>query len=380
VSAHNGEEHIREVEEATRYLLTMVIPAFASKLNMMKRCNTDFNLKEAMHNDGINMRYLGVVRRFVTSEAISHLLLVEMVARVQKHQLRHLMRQLMKDLKLPLEHKYRTLVVQHFNLTFENSNESLDYWDTSIKPLLFRYFSAALQEHERNVPLKRMLTDDDMTMLFRRLVKMTHIRFARRAEKEFSHNGKAFQSTQPFDVTYIEELCVSVRHMNIVALAQGYVLKSKARDKHGGLDKDRLCRMAIEKFQEALSDHPGDKRVLRELADSADIIGDSVLANDYYRRAIAADPKDANTLFKYAVFLENKKDYAGAEEFYLLALEHNPRHDHCLQRYGYFLDHQGNNDRAEEFYVCAAECRQNAKQLMHKASDLPIVDRPGMFY
>jgi len=382
VSQHNGDEHIREVEEATRYLLKTTIPAFAHRLNTIK-LNADFNLKEAMHNEGINMRYLGVVRQCVTSEAISHLLLVEMIARVQKHHLRHQMRSLMRELKLPLEHKYRALVVQHFNLVFENSNESLEYWQSTIKSQLFQYYTMALSstENHSGTQLKRMLTDDDMTLLFRRLIKMTHIRFTPKAEEEFSTNGKAFNTTQPFDVTYLEELCVSVRHMNIVALAQGYVLKSKARERNGGLDKSRLCRMAIEKFKEALSDNPGDKRVLRELADSADIIGDTTLANEYYRRAISADHKDANTLFKYAVFLEESmKDKKGAEEFYLRALEHNPRHDHCLQRYGDFLESLGNFDGAEEFYIRAAECRQNTKQQLSKRSEFPIVDRPGMFY
>jgi hypothetical protein len=71
-----------------------------------------FRLIEAMHSNGINVRYLGVVFTFLiqkkTGGMTAHsnclaLLLVEMILRVLKHDLLRRLRQCMQELKEPLD-------------------------------------------------------------------------------------------------------------------------------------------------------------------------------------------------------------------------------------------------------------------------------------
>eukprot|EP01095_Lingulamoeba_sp_RSL-Kostka_P009027 TRINITY_DN3078_c0_g2_i1.p1 TRINITY_DN3078_c0_g2~~TRINITY_DN3078_c0_g2_i1.p1 ORF type:complete len:341 (+),score=110.04 TRINITY_DN3078_c0_g2_i1:174-1196(+) len=336
-----------------------------------------FKIKESMHESGINLRYLGRLRHWIESEFIKQIIFVEMIARVIKHVLRQKLRKKMKQLKLPLEHECRELIINDCNLIFGNSDISSNYWNTTIKQNLIIYFPNALDnsEIEDQSCLKKLLHEDDFCLLFSKSCDLCNLHFAIKAYEHFSSNPNAYKYTNPLDVTDLEEIDVCVRHLNIVALAQGYVLKNRARRMKGEKNSNRLCQIAIEKFKQALSDKPRDKHALRELADANNIIAKQEndpeikkkfikQANIYYKRAVDVDPEDVNTLFKYAVFLEDSlKQINMAEEYFLLALEADSHNHHCMQRYADFLDGQGLNDDAEAFYICASEIRHaNSKQ------------------
>lgn len=360
VEKHSPQEHIDEVEEATRHLIDKVIPAFArtlpTKCGSMRQLRKE--LRVVLHEAGINLRYLGIVRRHVSSPSVKQLILVEMIARVIKHEIRYRMRKQMKEFKLPLEHACREMLTAYMNLVFGTSEESTEHFDLVLKPKLCANFVDPLSQEELEKPLKSMLTLEHLCDLFQQVSKMVNLEWTPSSTIEFSNHPDVYTLSKPFDTTDFLETGVSVRHLNIVALAQGYVLKSKARELGKGIHSGRLCKIALEKFQEALAHNPGDKRALRELADVYHLVGDMINANSYYKRAIDADPSDANTLFKYAVFLEESMDKLNeAEEYYLRTLEADVRHDHCMQRYGHFLEAQGHPDDAENFFIRASQIR-----------------------
>ena len=324
---------------------------------MSDRDVAELNLKEALHEAGINLRYLGNLRHEVKREDIKQMILVEMIARIIKHELRSKMKQQMRELKLPLEHSCREMVIAHLNLVFGKSPESEYHFNHSVKEHLLRNFEEALSDTEKEGSLKLLLSGKDQCMLFRIVQQMTSLVFTSSAQNEFSYKENAFEFENPFHVTDLEEIGVRVRHLNIVALAQGYVLKNQARKL--GKNSERLCKLALEKFKQALSDNPGDIRALRELADASNLLGDKEAADMYYKRATTIS-NDPNTLFKYAVFLEENKKIEEAEEYYLRTLEKDAKHDHCLQRYGYFLENQGNHDSAEKFFIRASQIRSRS--------------------
>mmetsp|Transcript_17352 Transcript_17352/g.25821 ORF Transcript_17352/g.25821 Transcript_17352/m.25821 type:complete len:279 (+) Transcript_17352:889-1725(+) len=263
------------------------------------------------------------------------------------------------------------MVTAYMNRVFGSSDESTLYWNNQLKSDLRRNFPKALSEDEKShsFDFKKILEGNDICKLFSAVIQMTALRLRSKCVQEFSADPKNFQYSQPFDETDVEEIGVVVRHMNIMALAQGYVLKSKGRDKSSQENGTRLCQLAMEKFEEALFANPGDKKALRELADTAAILKQNDRANKYYQMCIEADPLDANTLFKYAVFLETEvKRPDDAEEYFLQALERDPLHDHCLQRYADFLETQGHYDDAELFFMRAAECRLVRSQASHVAA------------
>eukprot|EP01103_Thecamoeba_quadrilineata_P014362 TRINITY_DN4268_c0_g1_i1.p1 TRINITY_DN4268_c0_g1~~TRINITY_DN4268_c0_g1_i1.p1 ORF type:complete len:1004 (+),score=207.99 TRINITY_DN4268_c0_g1_i1:8-3019(+) len=374
----------QEIEEATDYLLLNTIPTFARELNAMSGLEArELNLVNALHRRGINLRYMGLLRQQVTSIEMRFNLFIEMVARVVKQTLRERIRETMRSLQQPLEQPCRRVIIQTLNLVFGTSEESDKYWSEAIRTNLQKAYSSGLSQEEEQSgrALKRNLLANHHCLLFRRLLVLSHLKFYHTSLVEFSNNSHSFQCNHPFDETDLEEIEVGIRYSNIMALAQGYVLKHKGiyrddppqgtitqQQQHNDENSKRLLRLAINRFEEALRCSPGDKRTLREIADAAHHLGDIETAVTYFRKAIEADPKDSNTFFKFAVFMEETERFLEAEDLYLKTLEINPTHDHCLQRYGYFLELQGITDLAEELYIRASECRK------HKGSKIAMND------
>ena len=83
IALHNYQPDNREVLEATRYLIDVVIPKFAEELTVMmieereKGRLESFRLTEAIHSYGINVRYIGVLRKHITELDCRTYLLVE---------------------------------------------------------------------------------------------------------------------------------------------------------------------------------------------------------------------------------------------------------------------------------------------------------------
>jgi len=66
------------------------------------------------------------------------LLFVEMLARCVKNELRLLLRETMRAIKVPLEQPYTRLVIDHCNRMFGRSADSTLYWKTVLKQVAMR--------------------------------------------------------------------------------------------------------------------------------------------------------------------------------------------------------------------------------------------------
>lgn len=143
----------REIDEATEYLrgplISMFVPILADLVEPHMDDVGSFRLTEAVHRQGINMRHLGRLFVAITEEAVPELVkretcralvMVEMLARCIKQDLRTRLRNRMKQKKLPLEEPYRKLVLDYLNLVFGNSALSDEYWDTKIIVSVQRHF------------------------------------------------------------------------------------------------------------------------------------------------------------------------------------------------------------------------------------------------
>ncbi len=160
IQAHNAVSLNRELARATAVLQTELIPQFApefssallaevrrmffflnynylcvcvfvlffnSRIKKVSahgwRAMQTFRVSEALHRRGINIRYLGLLRRHTIALDVRTFLLIEIFARVIKNLLRLLLREKMKSLRLPLEEPYRKLVVDYLNLLFGESEK-----------------------------------------------------------------------------------------------------------------------------------------------------------------------------------------------------------------------------------------------------------------
>ena len=134
-----------KVVEATRRLLSTIIPDFASRLNRhMETPVGHMELSKAMHMHGINMRYLGYVRMLVKSPHIRSFLLMDMLSRVIKNDVRDLLRRIMKK----TEAEQRKYIVDYFNIIFGEHEKSAPYWALTIKTRLQAKFLNALTPEE----------------------------------------------------------------------------------------------------------------------------------------------------------------------------------------------------------------------------------------
>lgn len=356
VANHDAKEQIQEIKEATLALYTKNIPNFAQELNGMESESqlTQNSIKESMHKRGINLCFLGMIRQNLTNQKFKNLFLVEMIARVARHQINERLRAKMQELKIDLQQPYKVVVIHYMNSLFGSSEESTNIWK-EIKSDINRNYPSGLTEEENGVDydLKRFLAQNSLLcVLFKKLTKYSGLKFTQYAEEEFSTNPESFDSTEPFDDTDLEELGERIKHMNIVAAAMGYYLSQKALVKSGEISY-RLFQQAIEKFEEALSSNPGDKTTLRELANVQAILGEKELAKQYFKEAISADELDPITWLKYAEFLEESNELEPAEQAYLKSLECDPDYHVALVKYGDFLERIGNRDEAEKFYELA---------------------------
>jgi len=357
VANHNPQEHIREIQEATKYLYTKVIPQVVADLNSVQSEEelTQLSIKATLHKKGVNLSMMGLLRQYVTNIGVKKKLLREMIARVAKHEMNERLRAKMKELKLALQEPYKDVVIDYLNTLFGTSERSKTYWNQHLKRLILTNFPVGLSIEESDVEydLKgNYVATNSLCLLFRCIKKLTGLKFTSISLKEFQKNPQSFAFKTPFDDTDLDELGEKVKHINIMAASMGYYLTDKALVKTGANAKRLFC-LAVERFQEALESNPEDKTTLRELAKVQAVLQDTNSAKRYYKEAIDADPSDAVTHFRYAVFLEEIGEVDQAEEHFLKSLECDPNNHHTLFQYADFLFRRGKVEESEKFYELA---------------------------
>ena len=137
--------HDAEVVDATRTLLATVVPDFASRLNRhLDNPVGHRELSAVMHTHGINMRYLGCVRMLVDSPHIRSFLLMDMLSRVIKNDVRALLRSMVSL----SETDQRKRIVDYFNLIFGECENAAFFWSSNIKTRVQAKFVNALTREE----------------------------------------------------------------------------------------------------------------------------------------------------------------------------------------------------------------------------------------
>eukprot|EP01118_Nematostelium_gracile_P006177 TRINITY_DN1987_c0_g1_i1.p1 TRINITY_DN1987_c0_g1~~TRINITY_DN1987_c0_g1_i1.p1 ORF type:complete len:887 (+),score=181.40 TRINITY_DN1987_c0_g1_i1:68-2728(+) len=382
-NSHTTEN--QEVIQATNHLLKVLLPKFVrgELMSQMEEARQqgileDFRLTEAIHRNGINCRYLGLVRKHTKDIEFKSIILVEIIARVFKNNLKQKLRNKMKILRKPVEEPYRRLVVNYLNLIFGNTVESDQYWNFNLKVDCQKSFLLSLKPKEadsNHIFKPRVFGEIDtnfMQTLLMRIQKLTGIGFSNRI-----NNPAIFNLEKPFFDTDLEVMPLRIKHMNVVNFAEGFFFEYEGLTKRVS-DPDAASRFysaAISKFEEALDSNPNNKEILlnvaltwtlqledefhQELAQGQYFPLQHVAvmkATEYYLRAISAPPKyDSHSLFMYAHFVERCGNHEAAEEYYLQSLEVDPNNSACLFQYGNFLSQRSLDDDAEKFFIKSSE-------------------------
>jgi hypothetical protein len=234
------------------------------------RAMQTFRVSESLHRRGINIRYLGLLRRHTIALDVRTFLLIEIFARVIKNLLKLLLREKMKSLRLPLEEPYRKLVVDYLNLLFGESEKrfvlfvfsgpffficsffSDVYWNTVIRKNVMLNFYDALTPEE-SAPafyLKPTLSNfssadcDGKYLLFMRIAAMSGLEMShallkdlqvsrvfslgrrilhiKKKKKKERPNAWAPRGNEPFDDVDLTAITTRTKHMGVVTETIGY--------------------------------------------------------------------------------------------------------------------------------------------------------------
>ena len=161
------KEYNRDVDEATQYLFSTVIPKCGKGLLERGRGGRggggegywggggqQVRVVEILHQHGVNLRYLGRIINTYRSqkllvamygrggvERVTNMLLVEAVARVIKNQMNAKMREIGREVREPVEVIYRERSVSLLNLVFGESEASRRWWVGVLTEDLLDHFS-----------------------------------------------------------------------------------------------------------------------------------------------------------------------------------------------------------------------------------------------
>ena len=329
----------RAVSDATTYLRTNVVPVVADKLCSIPLSErADVNLINFFHSHGVNLRYMGEVRVFMSriqkDEYWSRLILIEMVSRVIKDRIREKLQE--RD-QLSGEGACRRKTVSILNLIFGETDESRRFWNFELFELLqAKYFTSEFTSFVSGLRSQvievRIDGCDGRWTLLQRVAAVMGIQFANSSWGTYHNDDtvRLFECPTPFQDTDLAEMKAKVKTLDIVALANGIVLKVKAITKaNTATERKRLLMLAIDAFQSALETNSSNSIALSNLAESLSLLGQNSRAKEIHQKAILLDKEDPMSLFKYGCFKESIGDCEGAVRYYQKALDHDHRFTTC---------------------------------------------------
>eukprot|EP01133_Synstelium_polycarpum_P015910 gene15910-18908_t len=410
IRGHDDERLNNEMLDATMYLLNTTIPELAEELNQVSIDSDNvyhFPIAERLHKSGVNVRYLGHVRQRVEAPDMQSLIFVEMCARVVKQQLRQKLRYKMKQAKIPLEAPYRRLIVAYLNRLLGTSDKTDQFWNERMKKYLIKKFDKSLFDDEikgSSIMLNLFSFSDNLTdgkyLLFKRIQKMTGLKFTHRINQEFLDKPNCWleRGEYPLDINDLEEIGIRVKYVPFHNVAQGYLFKVKGEMLFASdpIAANRFFLMALEKLETALETDPNNTNTLCTMGEVYAHLGEgnsqglSALtfsltnpyvekAHEYFQRAIFSNRAHTTSLFRFAQLLERLQEYDRAEEYYLASLESNPNNIACLQEYGNFLQNvKQDNKAAEQLFVRVSENHQYLHVASQRHNDLNLRGSSGL--
>lgn len=354
-----AKEHKAEIGEAHNHLVNITIPGFVEILYSLHGRAADLFLSApkhlvlSIHRQGINLRYLGVIRSLMIRKESNldfcwtKLLLVEMIARVLKCKLRKVLREVSvaeeadqaQAKNLPSEVGYKREIVRFLNLHFGETQESKAIWCEEMPRAIMAKFQDSLtdEELEEDALLKSLFlpngTEPNLgrCMLFRRLYEMCGFECNPAAVQHFSERPEAFHCPLPFNSIHVTEINVRVKHLTLLEHSSGMLLKLQSMQHvtsstgsmavHDDCTRRQLLLLSLECFERALECNPSNTDTLLECADTYHFLGIDGRARTLYALAADLNPNSGPIALRYARFLLSIEEADHAEDQLLRAWE-----------------------------------------------------------
>jgi hypothetical protein len=270
-------KHESEVEACTKHMFNHVIPEFAKKLSVRYADSNIDNIQQLtldrlvmeLHEAGINIRHLGLLRHHLESDANcvalkSHILL-EMCCRAIKEELNERMRREMKRITTPSSLPFDKIIISFYNVMFSD----IHFWSSTvhsddktsnkstressdvppIKTLIIKKFGReALSEKEINP--QQAIYPHDPVCLVTRLQQLLGVRLYPSAIENLQYLfGYGRMKGEQLSVEDIEQRDVRVKHLNFISYAQAISDLIQAQKTDNREKKLRLLENANRHFE-----------------------------------------------------------------------------------------------------------------------------------
>ena len=206
---------------------------------------TKFKISSLMHENGINVRYLGrVVQSLVGDRLVSgaqavvgfldllddevgqkrygddakmveddtdlraeDLLVMEMVARVAKDIVRSKLRLKMEQLRVPVDGPFKGVVITTLNSLFSLNKESTEFWTSVLLPNVERKFGFDLKQLYKGITRKALFKRNQVPFLmWQRICDMLGLQFAPTIRELMQSEPAIFDTPVIFSVADLVDL------------------------------------------------------------------------------------------------------------------------------------------------------------------------------
>ena len=107
------------------------------------------NLCEIIHREGINIRYLGLIRLHCKKPTIKKYIFVEMISRIVKNILRSRMRLSMKSSNgIQRRTELHSIVIDMFNIVVGSHADSAYFWFETLRERIIEHFGDVLEDEK----------------------------------------------------------------------------------------------------------------------------------------------------------------------------------------------------------------------------------------
>jgi len=257
--------HNTEVEDAFYRLLGIDIPMFVKYLTAKENYNlTHLRLMDIIKNYGINFRLLGFLRSHIPNEtsnrALRSTILVEMVTRVAKNDLRASLRsarRIRKSDEICLtpqasDRQAQEIALSAFNLLLGNSTSSNFMWHSFMKThIICKYgqYGQALTEAELDATYD-LRSEINKLQLFQTLQMQLGVRFKDEVLVKFQRRPELFEASAPFSPEDLDglypkpktglEIRMVTFFVNMVKMLPTMILRMEAARGFYGVDSREL--------------------------------------------------------------------------------------------------------------------------------------------
>jgi len=268
--------YCEDAKEALDYLTGDVCFQLSQLLKSVAIEKKDLNsLIQLIHSKGVNIRFLGVILRHSQkmSGEFRAFLLCEVVARVVKNEIRALLREVMRKIRVPMEASYRMAVVDYLNLVLvDQSKKSTKYWNNNLKGILSSYYHVTWPYTEKNFDIRSFLKSKGggegfvgLGFLFSRIVQLASLKMSELAVSKIE-KGNFLKN---WDLVEFQE---KINHLNIIADTKGTndTLLGLHHLQSADIPSSKYyLQMAEEKFSAALRSNPNNSSLREQLAISS---------------------------------------------------------------------------------------------------------------